>query len=72
MRKNWVDKLKGGKADKCTPEDFDPKELKRGIKHEREHTSNKHIATEISMDHLRENKNYYHMLDRMEKKGKKK
>jgi hypothetical protein len=71
MRRHWIDRLKGGKADKCNPDDFDPRELNKGRKHEKEHTKNKHIATEIAMDHLVEDSHYYDKLDRMEKSKKK-
>lgn len=71
MKKNWEDKLKGGKADKSKPEDFNSKALKRGTKHEKEHTKNKNIAKEIAMDHLKEDSRYYEKLEKMEKKSKK-
>lgn len=55
----WKDQLKGGLADNNKPEDFDQKELAMGIKVEMEHTNDKKIATEIAMDHLKENPKYY-------------
>lgn len=58
----WKDKLPGGKADKRSPQDFDPVELKRGSDHEMEHTKDRHIAMEIAMDHLSEDPNYYKKL----------
>ncbi len=75
MKGNWADKLKGGKADKSKPKDFNSKALKKGAKVEREHTKNKKVAKEIAMDHLKEFPNYYTKLEKMEKslkKGKKK
>jgi 4-hydroxyphenylpyruvate dioxygenase-like putative hemolysin len=63
----WVDVLKGGKADAKRPSDFKPKELQQGIKEEKEHTTNKHIQTEIAMDHLQENPNYYSEMKALEK-----
>lgn len=57
--KDWSDKLHGGKADNKKPSDFSPKELKLGQEEESEHTDNKHIQTEIAMDHLISNKHYY-------------
>lgn len=63
----WRDELKGGKADNKKPSDFDPVQLVKGIKVEREHTGDKHIATEVAMDHLTESKNYYIELEKMEK-----
>lgn len=61
------DLIPGGLADKKKPEDFDPEDLKAGVKVEREHTSNPAIATEIAMDHLTEDPKYYKKLKRMEK-----
>ena len=65
----WKDNLKGGLADKRKPSDFDQRQLKRGIRVEREHTSNKRIATEVAMDHLTEDKDYYRKLAKMEGNG---
>jgi hypothetical protein len=65
-----ADKIKGGKADKKKPSDFDSKELKKGQKVEREHTSDKDVAKEIAMDHLEEFPKYYEALDKMEKELK--
>lgn len=57
------DKISGGKGDKLKPEDVDPKELEVGIEVEYEHSKgNKEIATEIALDHLEENPNYYSQL----------
>lgn len=67
MSKAWKDRLPGGKADDKTPADFDPKKLREGAKHEREHTSNPKIAEEIAMDHLSEDPRYYSKLKRVEK-----
>lgn len=65
-----ADKIPGGLADKKKPSDFDKKQLAAGVKAELEHTSSKEIATEIAMDHLVEDPNYYKKLRRMEaKKG---
>jgi hypothetical protein len=61
------DKIKGGLADKKKPEDFDPKELKIGIKIEMEHTNDEKLAKEIAMDHLTEIPDYYTRLKDMEK-----
>jgi len=60
--------LQGGKADKMSPEDFDQNELRRGVKHELEHTSSRAIALEIAMDHLAEDPAYYSHLEAMEKR----
>jgi len=41
---------------------FNPKELKMGIKMEKEHTNNTNIAKQIAKAHLVERKNYYTLL----------
>lgn len=41
---------------------YDPKELKRGIKVEKEHTDDPKIAKQIAMDHLNEDPRYYSRL----------
>lgn len=64
--------LAGGLADKNKPEDFDPKELKKGIKIEMEHTNDPDLAKEIAMDHLKEIPDYYTRLEKMEKEAKRK
>jgi len=72
----WEDQLPGGLADDKDPDDFDPKELEKGVKVEMEHTDDPEIATEITMDHMVENptseepisSDYYEGLDEMEKK----
>lgn len=40
------------------------KELKMGIKVEKEHTNSEEKAKEIAMDHLAENPDYYSKLDK--------
>lgn len=49
-----------------TDKDVDPKELKRGVKVEYEHTSNEFIAKRIALDHLAECDDYYTKLEKME------
>ena len=61
--------MKGGRADKSSYKDFDPKELAMGVKVELEHTDDLGIATEISMDHLKEIDDYYTRLDKMEEEA---
>ena len=63
---NWKDKLKGGRADKRKPSDFNKKALEAGRKHEMEHTSDPHKAEEIAMDHLEEDPLYYEKLKKIE------
>ena len=48
------DKIHGGKGDKAKPSDFDPDQLKMGIKVEMEHTKDRKLAREIALDHLSE------------------
>jgi hypothetical protein len=64
----WQDKIPGGLSDKKTPRDFPTKSLREGEKVEKEHTSDKHLQTEISMDHLTEDPHYYEKLKKMEDK----
>lgn len=45
---------------------FDQKELKLGIKIEREHTNSDLVARLISLDHLHEMPDYYSKLEKME------
>jgi hypothetical protein len=64
------DRISGGLADKKKPKDFDPVQLKTGIKVEMEHTSDRAIAQEIAMDHLTEDPDYYKKLKTIEKAKK--
>jgi len=45
----------------------DPTQMRRGVVVELEHTSDRHVAGKIALDHLAEYKNYYTALDTMEK-----
>lgn len=69
LAKGWQDKVHGGLSDKKTPKDFDPVALNKGLKVELEHTDDRHLAMEIAMDHLTEDKSYYDKLQKMEKEG---
>ena len=62
-----TDKIPGGLADDKTTKDFNKAQLQKGKKVESEHTSSPAIATEIAMDHLTEDKDYYEKLEKMEK-----
>lgn len=62
----WRDHLHGGLADKKKPQDFPPEKLREGRAVEKEHTSDPAIQTEIAMDHITEDPNYYPKLKRME------
>jgi hypothetical protein len=74
-------KLVGGKADKLTPADIAKKfdvtlskiqnQIRKGIKIESEHTSDKRKATEIATDHVSEFPDYYDRLKKMEIKASK-
>ncbi len=66
-KKGWEDKLPGGLSDTKSPGDFSASALSAGRKAESEHTGNKHLQTEISMDHLTEDPQYYNKLRKMEK-----
>lgn len=61
------DKIPGGLGDKKKPEDFDPKQIAKGVKVEMEHTNDKDLAREIAMDHLTEDPKYYDKLETIEK-----
>jgi GNAT superfamily N-acetyltransferase len=73
--------IKGGKADKMSKKDIASKfgvtlskiekELRMGIKVEKEHTGSQSMAEEIAMDHLVEIPDYYTRLKKMEKEGEK-
>ena len=65
------EKLKGGKADNRPDTDFDPEQLKIGIKVESEHTKDRKIAKEVAKDHLSEIPDYYKRLKGMEDTAKK-
>jgi hypothetical protein len=69
---NVGDKLPGGKGDNKSDEDFDPEELEKGKKVEKEHTDDSELADEIAKDHLTEMDDYYDKLEDMENKEKKK
>lgn len=64
------DEISGGKADNKSDSDFDPKQIAKGIKVEREHTTDPAKAKEIAEDHLTEFDHYYDALDKMEEKLK--
>ncbi|TFH43852.1 MAG: hypothetical protein E4H01_11565 [Lysobacterales bacterium] len=61
------DKIHGGKGDKAKPSDFDPDQLKMGIKVEMEHTKDRKLAREIALDHLSEDPRYYTKLKKVHK-----
>lgn len=49
-----------------TRADADAEQLRRGVKHELEHTGSRKVAERIALDHLAEDDRYYSHLERME------
>ena len=47
-------------------EDFDPKQIEKGIEVEMEHTGNPEVSLKITLDHLTEHPRYYDYLEKME------
>ncbi len=64
---NFSETLKGGRADAKDITKYNLIQLMMGIKVESEHTTNKMIALEVTMDHLEEFPYYYTRLEKMEK-----
>jgi hypothetical protein len=60
--KTSSEKLIGGEGDNKPDKAFNSEELKKGVKHEREHTKDKRVAREIAKDHLSERGDYYTAL----------
>jgi hypothetical protein len=50
---------------------FNNKELKHGVKIEKEHTNSPTVAIAIAKDHLSEIPDYYDRLEKMENQAKK-
>jgi hypothetical protein len=67
-KKAEKDRIPGGKADGEPDSKFPAKELKKGQKHEKEHTSDPAVAKEIAKDHVKEDSKYYEKLEKVEKK----
>lgn len=63
----YRDRIPGGLADKGVPKGVDPGQVVKGIKVEREHTSDPDIAREITYDHLTEDPEYYTKLENVER-----
>ena len=59
---NEDNQLKGGVGDATAPHTVDPAQLALGVQIEMEHTNNEKIATEIALDHLTEDGQYYQKL----------
>lgn len=64
-----MDRIKGGLADNKKDSEFNKKNLKKGQKVEREHSTDKSISKEIAKDHLSEDPKYYDKLEKIEKKA---
>ena len=47
------------REENATEENVDPDQLRRGIKVEMEHTTDREVATKIALDHLAEYSDYY-------------
>lgn len=68
----YEEPISGGLADGCHPRDFNEEQLLKGIKVEFEHGKHNVLrATKISMDHLREIRDYYDRLSAMEMQAEK-
>lgn len=67
--KEFKEQLKGGRADGKEITKYDLKQILMGIKIEQEHTTNKMMALEISMDHLEVIPDYYTRLAEMEEEA---
>ena len=67
--KTSSEKVVGGKADNIPASAFPKKELRKGVKHEKEHTSSKSVATEIAKDHLAERNDYYSAMEKAKLAG---
>jgi len=67
---SFKEKIPGGRSSGKKPSDFPKDKMEKGIEIEMEHTNDKPIAQEITMDHLEEFPNYYKELEKMEEKLK--
>jgi len=68
FEKRAAERLVGGKADGQPDSKFDKKQIKAGIKVEREHIPDPEARKEIAKDHLTEDPKYYSHLKEMENK----
>lgn len=64
------DLIPGGKAKGKSSKNYSAKQLRMGVKVEKEHTPDPAKAREIAKDHLEEFKDYYTRLDKMEAEAK--
>ena len=56
------DLIPGGKGDNTDPRSLDHEQFRKGVKVELEHTDDPNISSEIAMDHLAEDPEYYTKL----------
>lgn len=70
LDKKSKDSISIGKHNDISDDQFDANELAMGIKVEMEHTDDPDIAKSIAKDHIKELKNYYTLLLKMEKEAK--
>lgn len=61
--------LVGGRGDRLSPSDVSPIEYAKGLRVEKEHTINKEVASEIALDHLAEDDQYYTHLESIHKEN---
>ena len=59
---NEDNQLTGGVGDATAPSNVNPAQLALGVQIEMEHTNNEKVATEIALDHLSEDPEYYTKL----------
>lgn len=62
-REELGDQINGGLGDDKSPLEFEPEQIKLGMKVEMEHTDDPMIALEIALDHLTEDPKYYTVKD---------
>lgn len=67
-----ADRMKGGLAEDVSDDEFDARQLAKGILVELEHTGDFTIAKEIAKDHLMEMDDYYDKLETMEQEATRK
>lgn len=67
VRADWRAPRSGGLADGRSVRDFESEQLARGLIVELEHTDDAALAMRIAMDHLIERKDYYELLEALER-----
>src|SRR5574343_1929167 len=69
MFKIGFEAVKGGLADGIPDDAYKSKDVKKGMKVEKEHSKSKKVQKEIAKDHLTEDPKYYDKLEKIEKKA---